>query len=144
MAVVPYTTVGDGHQSQRKLRIAAWEDTFLDALCEPPETFTFGGTFAHVITFNFYRRMVNQQLLLQNEYLAAENKILRTHLPTRLGLTDPQRSTLAEIGKRLGRRALQRWHAQPSRTPSWLGIGSSSLRSSTARSTVDIPGREPR
>ncbi len=37
---------------------SAWEDTFVDALCEPPETFTFGGTFAHVITFNFYRRMV--------------------------------------------------------------------------------------
>ena len=37
---------------------SAWEDTFVDALCEPPETFTFGGTFAHVITFNFYRRMI--------------------------------------------------------------------------------------
>lgn len=37
---------------------SAWEDTFVDALCEPPETFTFGGTFAHVITFNFYRRML--------------------------------------------------------------------------------------
>jgi putative transposase len=51
--------------------------------------------------------MVNQELLLQNEYLAAENRILRAHLPTRLRLTDPQRSLLAEIGKRLGRRALQ-------------------------------------
>ena len=37
---------------------SAWEDTFVDALCEPPETFTFGGVFAHVITFNFYRRML--------------------------------------------------------------------------------------
>lgn len=37
---------------------SAWEDTFVDALCEPPEVFTFGGTFAHVITFNFYRRMI--------------------------------------------------------------------------------------
>jgi AraC family transcriptional regulator len=36
----------------------AWEDTFVDALCEPPETFAFGGMFAHVITFNAYRRMV--------------------------------------------------------------------------------------
>jgi hypothetical protein len=36
----------------------AWEDTFVDALCEPPETFTFGGMFAHVITFNAYRRML--------------------------------------------------------------------------------------
>jgi AraC-like DNA-binding protein len=36
----------------------AWLDTFVDALCEPPETFTFGGMFAHVVTFNAYRRMV--------------------------------------------------------------------------------------
>lgn len=36
----------------------AWDDTFLDALCEPPETFSFGGMFAHVITFNAYRRMI--------------------------------------------------------------------------------------
>ena len=42
---------------------SAWEDTFVDALCEPPETFTFGGTFAHVITFNFYRRMLAMDAL---------------------------------------------------------------------------------
>src|SRR5262245_47221268 len=50
--------------------------------------------------------LVNQQLLLQNEYLAAENCILRAHLSARLRLSDPERSTLAEIGKRLGRKAL--------------------------------------
>ena len=50
--------------------------------------------------------LVNQELLLQNEYLAAENRILRTHLPTRLRLCNPERSTLAEIAKRLGRKAL--------------------------------------
>jgi putative transposase len=50
--------------------------------------------------------MVNQQLLLQNEYLIAENRILRLHLPARVRLTDPQRATLAAIGKRLGRQAL--------------------------------------
>ena len=47
--------------------------------------------------------MVNRQLLLQNEYLIAENKILRSHLPARVPLADSQRATLAEIGKRLGR-----------------------------------------
>ena len=46
--------------------------------------------------------LVNQELLLQNEYLAAENRILRAHLPARLCLSDPERSTLAEIAKRLG------------------------------------------
>ena len=47
--------------------------------------------------------LVNQKLLLQNEYLARENRILRAHLPARVRLSDPERSTLAEIGKRLGR-----------------------------------------
>lgn len=49
---------------------------------------------------------VNQELLLRNEYLVAENRILRAHLPARLRLSDPERSTLAEIAKRLGRKAL--------------------------------------
>src|SRR4029434_3535894 len=52
--------------------------------------------------------LVNQELLLQNEYLAAENRILRAHLPARLHLSDPERCTLADIGKRLGRKALDK------------------------------------
>ena len=51
--------------------------------------------------------LVNQELLLRNEYLATENRILRAHLPARLRLSDAERSTLAEIAKRLGRKALQ-------------------------------------
>ena len=51
--------------------------------------------------------MVNQQLLLQNEFLLGENRIFRTHLPSRLLLSDPERSTLAAIGKRLGGRGLE-------------------------------------
>src|SRR5437763_683592 len=50
--------------------------------------------------------LVNEGLLLQVEYLAAENRILRAHLPSRLRLSDPERATLAEIGHRLGRRIL--------------------------------------
>jgi hypothetical protein len=38
--------------------------------------------------------IVNRQLSLQNEYLLVENS-LRAHLPARLLLTDPERSTLA-------------------------------------------------
>ena len=49
---------------------------------------------------------VNQELVLRNEYLAAENRILKTKLPARLRLCNPERITLAEIGKRLGRKAL--------------------------------------
>src|ERR1700693_2572196 len=65
--------------------------------------------------------LVNQKLLLQNEYLAAENRILRAHLPARLRLSDPQRSTLAEIGQRLGRSALQRaaGRAKPDAILAW-------------------------
>jgi len=42
--------------------------------------------------------MVKQQVLMQNEHLAAENRILRALLPTRLRLTDSQRATLAANG----------------------------------------------
>src|SRR5215469_1318770 len=55
----------------------------------------------------FVTGLVNQELLLRNEYLVAENRILRGHLPTRLRLADPERVTLGEIAKRLGRKALK-------------------------------------
>jgi hypothetical protein len=55
----------------------------------------------------FVPDLVNQELLLRNEYLAAENRVLRAHLPSRLRLSDAERSTLAEIAKRLGRKALK-------------------------------------
>jgi hypothetical protein len=45
--------------------------------------------------------------VFQNEYLTAENRILRALLPVRMRLSDSERPTLAEIGKRLGRSALQ-------------------------------------
>src|SRR5215472_17602749 len=65
--------------------------------------------------------LVNQELLLQNEYLVAENRILRAHLPARLRLSDPERRTLAEIGKRLGRKALAKvaWVAKPDTILAW-------------------------
>src|SRR5215831_9176438 len=66
--------------------------------------------------------MVNQQLLLHNEYLLAENRILRSHLPSRLLLTDPERSTLAALGKRLGHRVLElvASAAKPETILAWL------------------------
>jgi hypothetical protein len=50
--------------------------------------------------------MVNQELLLQNEYLAAENRILKARLQPGWRLSDGERATLAEIGRRLGRKGL--------------------------------------
>lgn len=48
-----------------------WTDTFVDNYCEPPEAFTFGGMFAHVITFNSYRRLLAMDALRR---LGAETK----------------------------------------------------------------------
>jgi transposase InsO family protein len=50
--------------------------------------------------------LVNHRLLLQCEYLVAENRVLRAHLPGKVRLSDSERRTLAEIGKRLGRKLL--------------------------------------
>ena len=50
---------------------------------------------------------VDQELLVRNEYLAAENRILRAQIKGRLLLSDPEKKTLAEIGYRLGRKALE-------------------------------------
>jgi putative transposase len=50
---------------------------------------------------------VDQELLLRNEYLAAENRILKAQLKTPLRLTDAERMALAEIAHRLGRKALE-------------------------------------
>jgi len=55
----------------------------------------------------FVTGRINHELLLRNEYLGAEKRIFRSHLPSRLRLSDPERSSLAEIGKRLGRKALR-------------------------------------
>jgi hypothetical protein len=50
---------------------------------------------------------VDEQLLLRIEYLAAENGILRNQIKGRLHLSDAERTTLAELGKQLGKRALE-------------------------------------
>ena len=50
---------------------------------------------------------VDEELLLRNEYLAAENRILRDQIKGRVQLTDTERQTLAEIGKKLGKKALE-------------------------------------
>ncbi|GEP61959.1 helix-turn-helix domain-containing protein [Reyranella soli] len=49
---------------------------------------------------------VDQELLARNEYLAAENRILKAQLTGRLKLLGADRKTLGEIGHRLGRKVL--------------------------------------
>jgi len=50
---------------------------------------------------------VNQELLLRNEYLAAENRILRGQIKGRLLRSEGEKETLAEIAHGLGRKALE-------------------------------------
>ena len=50
---------------------------------------------------------VDEELLLRNEYLAAENEILRSNFPGRVPMTDAERIRLAKLGKGLGTKALK-------------------------------------
>src|SRR4029450_12714146 len=50
---------------------------------------------------------VEEQLLLRNEYVVEENRILRNQIDGRVQLTDAERQTLAAIGKKLGKQALE-------------------------------------
>ena len=50
---------------------------------------------------------VDQELLLRNEYLVTENRMLRNQITGRIRLSDGERKTLADIGQKLGRQALE-------------------------------------
>src|SRR6266481_1414859 len=50
---------------------------------------------------------VNQELLLRNEYLAAENRILRVQIQDRLLLSEGEKATPAGVAHRPGRKALE-------------------------------------
>src|ERR1043166_1752968 len=49
---------------------------------------------------------VDQELLLRNEYLVTENRLLRNKIKGSVRLSDGERQTLATIGKKLGKQAL--------------------------------------
>ncbi len=49
---------------------------------------------------------VDQELLVRNEYLVTENRILRDQIKGRVRLSDGERKALAEIGRKLGKKAL--------------------------------------
>src|SRR5262247_3200664 len=55
----------------------------------------------------FISGSVAEELLLRNEYLAAENRILRDQVQGRVQLSDAERLTLSEIGRKLGKKALE-------------------------------------
>jgi hypothetical protein len=49
---------------------------------------------------------VNDHLRLRNDYLVAENRLLRNQIDGRVRLTDNERQELAELGVQLGQQAL--------------------------------------
>jgi putative transposase len=50
---------------------------------------------------------VDEELLLRNEYLVTDNRILRQQIKRRVQWTDAERRSLAEIGKPLSKKALE-------------------------------------
>jgi putative transposase len=88
---------------------------------------------------------VDQELLLRNEYLVTENRILRNQITGRVRLTNGERKTLAELGQKLGKQALREiaqivkpdtilgWH----RTLVAQKFDSSPQRKAPGRPTVD-------
>ena len=69
MAGRPFPERADGRLTERFERVApaferiarsihdrgAWDDAFVDALCEPPQSFTYGGVLAHITHFGAIR-----------------------------------------------------------------------------------------
>ena len=80
---------------------------------------------------------VDQELLARNEYLAAENRILKAQLKGRLKLSDAERGVLGEIGHRLGRKVLADVATVARPDTILAGIASSSPASSMARRRVE-------
>jgi putative transposase len=93
---------------------------------------------------------VDEHLLQRNEYLLAENRVLRSRLEKRPRITDPARITLATAAKPLGRAVLTeiatlvtpdtllRWHRRlvkkKTATPREGKVG----RPPTAKEVVDL------
>jgi putative transposase len=92
---------------------------------------------------------VDQELLARNEYLTAENRILKAQLNGRLKLSEAERSTLCEIGHRLGRTALAEVAtvAKPDTILAWYRklvahkFDGSKARRGPGRPQVDAQGR---
>ena len=78
---------------------------------------------------------VDRELLLRNEYLAAENRILKAQVRGRLCLSNADRATLGEVGHRLH---TARWQMQRCRTQSWGGIDGLSPASSMVPNHVVV------
>jgi AraC family transcriptional regulator len=52
-----------GRLARRIRDRGAWDDAFVDALCEPPQSFTYGGVISHVLSYGAIRREVLASVL---------------------------------------------------------------------------------
>jgi AraC-like DNA-binding protein len=43
----------------------AWDDAFVDALCEPPQSFTYGGVVSHILSYGAVRREMLASVLAE-------------------------------------------------------------------------------
>src|SRR5260370_35874771 len=86
---------------------------------------------------------VNQELLLRNEYLGAENRILRGQIKGRLLLSEGEKATLAEIAQRLGRKALEEL-AAGAKPDTLLAWDRKLIANKVDRSGISQPTRHPR
>jgi AraC-like DNA-binding protein len=63
----------------------AWDDGFVDALCEPPETFTFGAVLSHLLSYGAVRREALAAVLTELGAVVGDgdpiNWELRSHRP---------------------------------------------------------------
>ena len=65
---------------------------------------------------------VDQELILRNEYLTTENRILKAQIKGRLLLTDVEKATLAVVLIALAAKHSRMWPRPRGPIPSWVGI----------------------
>ncbi len=83
---------------------------------------------------------VNQELLLRNEYLAAENRILRGQIKGRLLLSEGEKGNRPRSLTAWVERLCRTWRQRPSPIRFWAGIGSSSRINLMGRNSVEESG----
>ncbi len=79
MAGLPFPERGDRRLMERFERVApaferiarsigdrgAWDDALVDALCEPPQSFTYGGVISHILGYGAVRREMLASVLTE-------------------------------------------------------------------------------
>ncbi len=83
---------------------------------------------------------VDEELLIRNEYLVAENEILKSKIEKPVQFKDDERILLAKIGKRLGFKALKEFDSHYHEERNHQGKGNAILFPSTGSNQENRPG----